>query len=95
MYGQTKSSEEINALVEEYLKKIKEANDLIQKMADNQSTIWGYEAQEQAKNYEKLVEKLNAQLTKTKNELALISYNFSTLSSNFYTMGEAAALFGQ
>ena len=95
MYGQTKSSEEINALVEEYLKKIKEANELIQKMADNQSTIWGYEAQEQAKNYEKLVEKLNAQLTKTKNELTLISYNFSTLSSNFYTMGEAAALFGQ
>lgn len=95
MYGQTESSEEINALVEEYLKKIKEANDLIQKMADNQSTIWGYEAQEQAKNYEKLVEKLNAQLTKTKNELTLISYDFSTLSSNFYTMGEAAALFGQ
>lgn len=61
-------------------------NDLRDQQTDNQDKIKDL-------NYQAIIDKVNMQIQVTENELKLLDYDFEVLSSNFYTMAEAAELF--
>ncbi len=76
----------ILALVENMASTEDTINDLRDQQTDNQDKIKDL-------NYQAIIDKVNMQIQVTENELKLLDYDFEVLSSNFYTMAEAAELF--
>lgn len=60
---------------------------------DSMDRLEEIEDEQMSLRFQKIIDKVNMQIQVTENELKLLDYDFEVLSSNFYTMAEAAELF--